>query len=448
MRYRSATELFPFGKGALILLISTFVASVYLLFHPVPKNDATLRYWTFTHISYQANQKALPEFERTHPGVTVDLQLVHITAVTSRLRAAFWADLDVPDIVEVEISRAGSFFRGPVDDVGFLDLTPFIERDHLFDRMVRSRFAAYTNRGHVFGMPLDIHPVMLAYRRDLVEEAGVDVNSIDTWDDFVRVGRQLTRPGERYMIQMSSSGAGELEMMLFQRGGGYFDRDGNLIMDNALAVDTLKFYVRMVAGSNRIANELGSGSVLTQAVEEGYFLFYVCPDWYSFVLQNDVPRMKGKMAFMPLPAWEPGGRRTSTLGGTMLGITKHCENPELAWEFATYLFHDRGRLAERFRKTNIIPPLKDAWDDPVYDEPRPYWSNQAIGRMYINLADQVPPQYTSPFIEIAKTKMNGALAACAAYYNKHGEEGFDEYARTRLKEAADEVRVFMKRESF
>lgn len=447
-RFSISSFGFPFGKAPFLLLVILILSGGWLLFHPVKKSEATLRYWTFTHISYENNIDAVKEFEKTHPGTVVDLQLVYLTAVTSRLRAAFWADLDVPDMVEVEISKAGTFFRGPLEDVGFIDLTPYLERDNLLERIVPTRFAPYTNRGKIFGLPLDIHPVMLAYRRDLVEQENIDVSQIETWDDFVRIGREVTEPGKRYMIRLSEMGAGHLEMLMFQRGGGYFDKNGELIMDNEIGIDTLKYYTTLTAGPNRISGDLGSDAVFSQAVEQGYFLFYICPDWMSYVIQNDVTRVSGKMALMPLPAWEPGGRRTSTLGGVMLSITKHCKDPDLAWELIKQLYFDRERLARRYRKSNIIPPLREVWDDPVYSEPRPYWSGQPIGKLYAQLADDVPPQYTSPFIELAKKKMFDAQAASAAYYRQHGEEGFDAFVRTRLKQAADEVRSFMRRNQF
>jgi len=242
-----------------------------------------------------------------HPGTQLDIQLVHGDAVTSRLRAAFWADLDVPDLVEVEINSAGAFFRGAIEDVGFVDLTPWLKASGYYDRIVQTRFAPYTNRGRIFGLPHDVHPVMLAYRRDIFEAEGVDVSKLETWDDFIREGRRLTRLNERYMIELWDSDARSLEVFLFQRGGGYFDADGNLIMDNEIAIETMKWYIPLVAGPNRIGSDLGSGRVFTQAIEQGYFLSFLCPDWRSKVTEVNVPRMAGKMALMPLPAVKPGG---------------------------------------------------------------------------------------------------------------------------------------------
>ena len=445
---RSFDDVFPFGKAPTVILLITVLAGLYLLADPVSDEKATMRLWTFARNHSVPYQQAVPSFEAKHPGTTLDVQLVHGEAVTSRLRAAFWADLDVPDLVEVEISRAGSFFRGPAEDVGFIDLVPLLKAKGYYDRIVKTRYAPYTSRGRIYGLPHDVHPVLLAYRRDLFEEAGIDPAALETWDDFIAAGRRITKPGERYMIELSDNNASHFEMFLFQRDGGYFDAEGKLIMDNDIALETLLFFIPLVAGPQRIGSDLGSGRVFTQAVESGYFLSYICPDWRSKVTETDIPRMAGKMALMPLPAAVKGGRRTSTWGGTMLGITKACPDPELAWAVAEHMYFNKAELAERFRQTNILPPLKDAWAHPAFAEKRPYWSGQPLGSLYVEMADQVPPQYASPLVETAKSKMAGVISSCSAYYREHGEQGFAGFARKRLDEAAAEVRKYTERNPY
>jgi arabinosaccharide transport system substrate-binding protein len=430
------------------MLILALLSGAWLAANPPPAKTATLSYWTFARTHYLAYQQVVPSFEAAHPRVKVDLQLVAEAAVTTRLQAAFWADLDVPDLVEVEISHAGSFFRGPLKDVGFIDLTDRIRSSGLWNGMVQARFAPYTRRGHIFGLPHDVHPVQLAYRRDIFEREGVDVRRIRTWDDFIRVGRKLTIPNRRYMIEMSDSDGGNLETCLFQRGGGYFNPQGECTLDNESAVQTMRWYVPLVAGPSKIGNNLGSGEILTKAVEDGYFLCLICPDWRSKVIEADIPRMAGKMALMPLPSVTPDGPHTSTWGGTMLGITRHCRNPDLAWQLAMHFYLDKPQLAQRFRDTNIIPALRSAWDQPAFHEPRSYWSNQPLGELYARLAPQVPFQYTSPLIVTAKSKLSEALVACVQQYNAHGEEGFEPYVRARLKQSADEVRAIIRRNPY
>jgi len=154
------------------------------------------------------------------------------------------------------------------------------------------------------------------------------------------------------------------------------------------------------------------------------------------------------MALMPLPAVTPGGPRTSTFGGTMIGITKHCKNQDLAWEFAKHLYLDSRGLAQMFRMTNTVPALRKAWNQPAFAEPREYWSGQKIGLLYAALAPEVPAQYTSPVIVTAKSKLGEALVECIQRYKEHGDAGFEEFARASLRDSAEQVRAMIRRNPY
>ena len=439
---------FPYGGSAFCILLLTIASGIWLGFHPIPPKKATLTFWTFAKPHYEAYLKAIPSFEKAHPGVTVDMQLVSSTAVTSRLQAAFLADLEVPDLVEVEISSAAGFFRGPLDGIGFLDITDRVHKTGLWDGMVQARFAAYTSRGRIFGLPHDVHPVMLAYRRDILDKLGINVNKIRTWDDFIAVGKKITIPNKRYMIEFPDSDSSRLEMCLFQRGGGYFDKQGNCIFDNEAGIQTMLWYVPLVAGPGKIGADLGGGQIFTKAVEDGYFLCMAAPDWRTKSIETDVPRVSGKMALMQLPLVSESGCPTSTWGGTMMGITKKCKSQDLAFELARHLYMNDKELAERFRGTNIIPCLRSAWKQPAFHEPRPYWSGQKLGDLYSSMASKVPTQYASPFIQTAKNKLGESLVASVQYYNAHGDKGFESFVRTRLKQSAQQVRNLIKRNPY
>ena len=439
---------FPYGASAAVMAGLAVASGAYLAARRAHKPRYDLRLWTFAKPHGDAYLKMLPDFLRKNPGKSVDIQIVAGEAVTSRLQAAFWSNLDVPDLAEVEISWAGSFFRGRLESIGFRDLTERIHQTGLWERIVQARFAPYTTRGRIFGIPHDVHPVMLAYRRDLVEKLGIDVERLRTWDEFVEVGRRVTVPGKRFMMELPPEGLSALEVMLFQRGGGYFDAQGNCTLDNEIAIETMRYYAPLVAGKHRIGNDLGGGQIFTRALEDGYYLFMVAPDWRTKSIEQDVPKVAGRMALMPLPAFYPGGRRTSTWGGTMIGITKRCADPDLAWELVMHLYLNKEALAEQFRGTNILPPARDLWDHPAYDEPRPFWSNQPLGRLYANLAPETPPQYTSPYIGLAKAKLSEALIACVRYYDRYGVRGFDGFVRQQMARAAAEVRRQMRRNPY
>jgi arabinosaccharide transport system substrate-binding protein len=444
---------FPFGPAPLVMAILAVVSGGWLIANQASKKSATLRMWTFAKPHYEAYQKALPKFLEENPGVSVDLQLVEGNGLNQRLRAAFQADLDVPDMVEIEISAAGSFFRGPKDHIGFLDLTDRLKNDGLMEKIVASRFAPYTNRGSIYGLPHDVHPVMLAYNREKFKALGIDAEKLDTWEKFIEAGKRVRKPGERYLLEMSDTGGSQLELALFQRDGGYFDAEGKVIFDNPVGVETMKWYVPLVAKNSKdqIGNALSSsfGQVMTQALETGYFLSVVTPDWRSKSHETDVGKLSGKMGLMPLPAVKPGGRRTSTWGGTMLGIARSSKSPDLAWKLAKHLYLSEKDLAERFADTNILPPVPAAWKEPAFDRAYDYYAGQRIGRDYANLAPQVPSQYASPFVDLAKGKLSEALIQCVEYYNASGADaGWDAFVNKTLKDRADEVRKQMERNPF
>ena len=195
-------------------------------------------------------------------------------------------------------------------------------------------------------------------------------------------------------------------------------------------------------------NMIVTASAATIGQIDGLALFYCAPDWRTMQFEFDIPSVKGKMGLMPMPAWEPGGRRTTTWGGTGLTITKQCKDPDLAWKLAMYLYYDKDQLGPRFAETNILPPLKSAWDLPQFNAPRPFYSGIALGRAYAQLAPQVPEENDNPFMMQGRDKFSEAFANASIYYADHGERGLREYTRAELKRCADRVRELIARNVF
>ncbi|HEY3593377.1 MAG TPA: extracellular solute-binding protein [Polyangiaceae bacterium] len=452
----SLLSKFPFGTAPLVVLLVTLLAGSWVLAHPSPaKNPATIRLWTYTPEHIKQYQAAAAAYERANPGVHISVEQFEYRAMATRLRSAFWAGLDVPELVETNSTLAAGFFAGPVDEVGFLDLRPLLESSGLIDHIVKSRLAQFTNRGHIFGLPHDVHPVLIAYRKDIFDAEGIDVSTIETWDDFVRVGRRLRRlPGEhpdgaRYILQLPRAEGWGVEIMMIQNGGGYFDADGQLIMDSEETVQAIERYVPMIAGPDRVAGDLGNwAQPMVKAMEEGRTLSFLAPDWRARGFENDMPLLKGKMALMPLPAFKRGGRRTSTWGGSMLGLTKLSKDPERVWDVARYLYTSPESCAAEWNGAGILPPVRDAWKLPAFNQRSAYWSNQLAAQEYAKVADDVPAHYMHPLMEFAEGKLGEVEAAAVRYYEEHGADGFDAFVRRELHGAADVIRRQMRRNPF
>ncbi len=437
---------FPYGKAPFWLLVTSLVSTLLLaVTRRAPERHPDLVLTTFTSLHSEAYQKAIPEFERAH-GVHVSIQLVHQQGLTSRLQNALLAGTEVPDMVELLAGTMGYFTSGPLKDVGFTDLTERVEQEGLRAKLVSSRLSLWSSRGHVFALPHDVHPLALMYRADLVEALGIDVEQLKTWDDFAKMGRAVTRDLDgdgvidRYAIDLPMSGGDSLVALLLQRGVGLFDEQGHVTFDEPRATEVLAWYVRQTHGKARIATECGWGQPLLKAMSDGLALFYVAPDWRTHMTQSDLPDLRGKMKVMPLPAWGPGGRRTSVWGGTGLVITKASQHQELAWELAKFLYLNKPALGARFLATNIIPPFKEAWDLPEFHRPNAYFSGQPLGAVYAGLAPSTPSSYGSPFYQLAFDKLGEALLRASAYYEAHGDAGLEREIEAQLALGAEYVR--------
>ncbi len=288
---------FPFGKAPLWILISTIVAGLLLIVGrwggQATRPDLVLVTFSRLHVDFY--EKAVPAFEQKH-GVKVRIQLSDIRALTSRLQAAMIAGTEVPDLVEIEKGSMGYFTKGPLEDIGFVDLTDRLQAEGLFDAMVTSRFSLWTTRGRTFALPHDVHPVMLAYRRDIVENLGIDVAAIKTWDDFAAMGRRITDDldgngvTDRYALDLPTASTDILELLILQRGGAIFDAEGNVAFDSPIVADTICWYVRQTTGKTRISFPAGSGQTMSKIMLDGLVVFYFAPDWRSKQVRNRRPR--------------------------------------------------------------------------------------------------------------------------------------------------------------
>jgi arabinosaccharide transport system substrate-binding protein len=142
--------------------------------------------------------------------------------------SGFLSNTPLADMMEIERSQIGQFFSGPVNDIGFTDLTDRLHKEGLDTALNEPSFGPWTSRGRVYGLPHDVHSIMLAYRADLVEAAGIDITQIETWDDFARVMKPMIQDfdgdgqPDRYLLNLWYTNPDSVEMMLLQARGNFF----------------------------------------------------------------------------------------------------------------------------------------------------------------------------------------------------------------------------------
>src|SRR4051794_34875761 len=133
---------FPFGKAPLAILLLAILSGAALVastFNGKSQAKPDLVYATFVKEHAEAYRPAIEKFEEENH-VHIQVEVVDKVVVRERLQAALEAGADVPDMVELLAGTMGTFTRGPLKDVGFVDLTDRATSAHLNERLVASRF--------------------------------------------------------------------------------------------------------------------------------------------------------------------------------------------------------------------------------------------------------------------------------------------------------------------
>jgi len=412
-------------NGRIVILLIAILTTVLVLLSPEEEREG-LPFWTTRTQHYDSFAPNLAKWNAAHPTKRVDMQMIHEPAFERRMLSGFLTGTPVADLLEASSTISPKAFLGPLDQIGFLDLTDRLHAEGVYEQFNEASFAPYTSRGRIFGLPHDVHPVLLAYRADLVEAAGIDVSQIETWEDYFRILRPLMadhdgngRP-DRYLLEFSEIRSIEIVMLMLQNGGAIFDEHDEPDFASERNAHVLAHLITWVAGPDRSSIEIPWTASGHRQRLDGMAIGTIAPDWLLGQWKLENPGLSGKVKVMPLPAWERGERRVSGARGCMMGISKTSEHIDLAWEVALYLYTSAEIARSLFNEVCIISPVKALWKESFYHEPDPFFAGQAIGSLYIDYAPQVPSYPSSAYTTNAEQAIGTAAMALHAYAERNG----------------------------
>lgn len=440
------------------MIALSIAAGLWILLSDAAEHTGELSMWTFAEPHYAIYVPAVEEWNAGE-NVPVGMHLIGRQVMDRRMLGGFLGSVPTADVIEAERSTASLAFAGPIEAVGFADLTDLLGNEGLIDAINPPSLSPWTYGGRVFGIPHDVHPVMLGYRSDLVEAAGIDLASVETWEDlFIALRPLQSKAGQdgtgadRFVLSLWDSESDMLETLLLQAGGGAFTDTGELAIDRDVNVRAVARMVSWMIGPNRVATHVPEFSPTGDRLKvEGHAVCYLMPDWMCNVWRRNVPTLAGKVKLMPLPAWEPGGRRTSVWGGSMLGIARTTGNLDASWAFAKHLYLSEELALQLYRVGDIITPIRGHWDNPIFDEPDAYFSGQHKGRLYIDLASSVPIRAATPYFTRARGAVQNAVSRTRTEAERGGlfdAASIEPIARRHLEAAHREVAGLIARNAF
>lgn len=333
--------------------------------------------------------------EEVNPEFEVNVQEVGTADdVADRLLVSLRAGGEgAPDIVDIEQSWFGQFLLG--EETGLVDLRERLPEGAL-DDFVESRLALYSEPGHTYCLEHALTPVGLYYRADLWEDAGVDPESFETWDDFVDGARELATDD----IKAISFFRDHHQTLLRQRGSDYFNAEGEPILDSDLSVETLEWMIELedeglAAPAPDVNNVFAPEWWAAFNADE--IASVIGADWYGGVMKDNLPELAGDWRMIPLPAFEPGGARTSVWGGTGACVVESGDHVDASLDFLEFAFLSVEGNVKRYELVNLFPPFLPAFEDERLLQPDDYFGGQVLGEIFASVADEVPEQHQSPW---------------------------------------------------
>ena len=335
--------------------------------------------------------------DTTGKDFSINVKAYGFREMPDKLGVAVRSGQGIPDLVQLDETFFGVFLN---EDSPFMDLTQKIKKSGLSKDLHPRRLEVFTYKGKTMGVPQSLSAMVLYYRKDLFKEFNIQPDDLKTWSDFAEVGAELQNDqGQRFMALDGTL----FDVLLRQKGTDLFDKKGKFLPDEDKALSILEEFAEMSADQITVMPDRGSifdPVFFSGDLETGEVLCVPGADWYGLDLfQQFAPGMKGLWGMMPLPTWrkENGelGPRTATFAGQGLMICKKSKKKEQAWEFIEFVMKNKEANAERFIQGNSFPAYLPSWKDKRLLKKHDYFE-QSIGKLLVELADEIPPVVVDP----------------------------------------------------
>jgi multiple sugar transport system substrate-binding protein len=300
------------------------------------------------------------EFERSHPGIHIEVQGLPWSAAHEKLLTAFAGDA-TPDVCQLGNTWVPEFVAlhalEPLDDR--VRGSPVIDpRDYfagIWDTNVID--------SNLYGVPWYIDTRLLFYRRDLLADAGFDAppRSWSEWQQMLAAMKAKAGP-DRFGVLLPLNEFEPLLVLALQQDEPLLADDGTRgNFESAGFKRTLAFYVDMFRRGYAPPLTNADVSNIWNEFARGYFSFYITGPWNIGEFKRRLPpTLQGSWMTAPLPG--PSGPGTSIAGGSSLVVFSKSHVKDAAWQWIEFL--SRPEIQSRFHDlTGDLPPRRTTWNE-------------------------------------------------------------------------------------
>lgn len=338
------------------------------------------------------------EFEE-ETGATVEVVHADIQTGLERLTAEFLAGSGRYDVFNVEQSWFNPEF--------FTNLEPLdeyiasLEPEYDYEDLIPSLVEIGEFEGSTYGIPFRIGTTMLYFRKDLLEEAGLEPPK--NYEELMAAAEALTQDTDgdgRIDVYGFAMRGKELEIqhdylqVLYAMGGSVLSDDNQTCTgDQEPSVQTIQLFADLYQAGYVAPDTLAWGrDDMIAAMQQGRAAMGIMysPYWGRLVdpeQSNFVDEMG--WAFVPTTEGVPEGR--TRVGGWHLAMDKNGQNKEAAWELIKKLTSKDGQLYMALEHANG-PIRASSYNSPEYLEKFPL-AEDWLASTAVSVADSNHPRF-------------------------------------------------------
>ncbi len=358
--------------------------------------------WTFQELHVDFYTEMADRWNEAYPDKPINLTVTtgQSSALLTKLLVALQSGTGAPDLADIEISRYATYLKEnyliPINDV----VAPYE------DEIVMSRVKMYRDsEDNYYGIDFHLGASVCYYNMDIMNEAGVDPATIETWDDYYNAGLQVLEKTGKPMCAVEISDLFLPQMMLLEKGVQFVNENGEPNVAAPEHAEVIAFIQKMIKDG---VCEVAPGGQFH--VEEWYghlngggVASVAMPLWYMGRFANYCPDLKGKIAIYQIPVWNKGGTGT--------GVTNQSAHPELAKEFLAF-----AKLSEEgnryiWEKLGFDPIRLSLWDDEAMTHDPDNKFIQYFQTNPFDLLNEIRAEYG---IDLIAPDISGAYAACSS----------------------------------
>ena len=304
----------------------------------------------------------IPQFEE-ETGIKVTMDELGYVDLYQKLTADFVGETGNYDLMTVDIVWSGEYAANGYT----LPLNDYMERDKdelMLDDIMPVAWTLGEWEDQQWAYPLAGYANVLNYRKDVLDEAGVEVPA--TQEEMLALSQELTKADEDFygIALLGAKGpavAQDYMAWVQQHGGSILDENGNPALNSPENVEILEFFGSLFEYAPPGATDywwdqretaFRSGNV---AMMEGWSIAragYEDPEISSIVGNVDV-------AVAPVTE---GMEPKYGFGGWGIGINADSQNPDAAWEFIKWL--TSPEIQKEWIRNDGAPIRRSTLEDP------------------------------------------------------------------------------------